>query len=175
MLVPSALQRFTTIFLFAGTHFCLCDRDFGTVNRLIRRADRIYLPEEYEEMIAASRKKRPFTVSSIGYKDIIDFKNWWSNFYKKTSKSTEKASVNFSVSHYIQFTYNSETPGYVTTSQFIGGFFSHTFKLIKPKVNPHLPSEKAYQEAVPDFRILLPYYFMESGQWWRWIKTCNNF
>lgn len=180
-------KRFTKIYHYfpvRGHSFLPCDRDFGTVKRLIRKADRIYLPEEYEEMIVAARTKTKFTLSSIGYKDIIDFKNWWSNFYKKTSKSTEKPSVNFSVSHYSQFVYNSETPGYVTTSQYIGGLISHTFQLIKPKVNPHLPSEKAYEEAVPvnekkiaDLKKILQYMSGETLEFYYHIiswKVAND-
>lgn len=151
LMTLAATKRFTKIchyFPIRGHSFLPCDRDFGIVKRVVRRSDRIYLPEEYEQMIVTCRKTKPFTVTNISYKDIIEFKNWWPNFYKKTCKSVGQEKVNFTVSNYRQFTYSSETPGYVTTSEFIGGFVSHTFKLIKPHVNPQIP-QKVYEEAVP--------------------------
>lgn len=150
LLTLAATKRFKKIchyFPIRGHSFLPCDRDFGTVKRVIRKYDRVYVPEEYYHMITSSRKTSPFSIDTVTYKDIFDFNNWWPNFYKKTCKSvTEKA--NFTVSQYRQFTYFSETPGYVTAYDFIGGFTSYTFKLMKPNVSPQLPTLKAYQEPV---------------------------
>nr|CAI5850995.1 unnamed protein product [Callosobruchus analis] len=172
LMTLTATKRFKKIvhyFPLRGHSFLPCDRDFGSIKRVIRRADRIYLPEDYEQMILSSRKVFPFTLTTIRYEDIIDFKNWWPHYYKKTTKSADEHRANFTISQYSQFTYTSDTPGYVTTSDFIGGFLSHTFYLIKPNMNPQIPIEKAYQEAVPintkkiaDLKQLLPYFFDET-------------
>lgn len=151
LLTLASSKRFKKIYHYfpiRGHSFLPCDRDFGTVKRLVRKSDRVYIPEEYETMISTCIKTKPFTVSTFTYNDILDFNNWWPNFYKKTSKSVEQKR-NFAVSQYRQFTYCSETPGYVTTHDFIQGIISHTFKLVKPNVNPEFPSLKAYQEPVP--------------------------
>ena len=84
-------KRFRTIFQYfpvRGHSFLPCDRAFGNVKRVIRRHDRIYLPEDYQHMIASSRKLKPFTVSVIKYTDVTDFKSWWPNYYKKNLQIT---------------------------------------------------------------------------------------
>nr|CAI5821873.1 unnamed protein product [Callosobruchus analis] len=98
-----ATKRFKKIvhyFPFRGHSFLPCDRDFGSIKRVIRRADRIYLPEDYEQMILSSRKVFPFTLTTIRYEDIIDFKNWWPHYYKKTTKSADEHRANFTISEY---------------------------------------------------------------------------
>lgn len=65
MLVSSG--RFDKIFQYfpvRGHSFLQCDRNFGTAKRLIRKKDRIYVPEEYNLMISTA-KKRGFSVTSI--------------------------------------------------------------------------------------------------------------
>ena len=152
LMTLASTKRFKKIFHYfpvRGHSFLPCDRDFGTVKRLVRKSDRVYLPNEYENMIIACRKNNPFTLTTIRHNDIFDFNNWWPNFYKKTCKSVEEKGVNFTVSQFRQFTYDSESPGYVTTFNFIGGCASYTFKLMKPNVEPQFPTEKAHQEPVP--------------------------
>lgn len=63
-----------------GHSFLPCDRDFGTVKRLVRKHDRIYIPEECETMIMSARKKIPFTVKEIRHHDILDLN------YKKRAR-----------------------------------------------------------------------------------------
>lgn len=157
LLALQATKRFNKIYHYfpiRGHSFLPCDRDFGCVKRIIRKHDRIYIPEEYEEMIISSRKKQPFTVKQIRHNDIIDFKNWWPADYKKTCSTLVRGDnprkENFAVSNYRQFLYDSSTPGYVTTWEHIDGFLSHTFKLLKQhKESPPLPNNVAYSEPVP--------------------------
>ncbi|KAB0805404.1 hypothetical protein PPYR_02374 [Photinus pyralis] len=141
LLALQATKRFNKIYHYfpiRGHSFLPCDRDFGCVKRLFKK-DRIYIPEEYEEMIISSRQKQPFTVKQIRYNDIIDFKNWWPADYKKTCsiliRGPTPRKETFAVSNYRQFLYESSTPGYVTTWEFIGGLKSHTFKLLKQHKN----------------------------------------
>lgn len=188
-LALAATKRFKIIhqyFPLRGHSFLPCDRDFGSVKRLIRRSDRIYLPEEYQQMIKESRKKLPFTVNSVSYNDIIDFKSWWPNFFKKSSKSIDpKSRDTFAVSQYKQFSYSCDTPGYVTVYEFIGGLRSQIFKLVKPNVDPILPNTLVYSEPVPinnkkivDIKNILQYippgetlgFYYHIVSW----KTCNK-
>lgn len=141
-------KRFKKIyhhFPIRGHSFLPCDRDFGSAKRLIRKCDRIYIPEEYQAMIKDSRKNMPFTIHIISYKDIIDFKNWWSSFYKKTCRNvSNKETGNFSISKYMQFIYDASYPGYVKCLDFIDGATSYSFKLLKQNQNPDIPTNKAY-------------------------------
>nr|CAH7745942.1 unnamed protein product [Callosobruchus chinensis] len=70
-------------FPIRGHSFLPCDRDFGSDKRVVTRNDHIYLPEEYQQMILGSRKVVPFSLTTIMFDDIIDFKNSWPQFYKK--------------------------------------------------------------------------------------------
>lgn len=146
-----ATKRFNKIYHYfpvRGHSFLPCDRDFGTLKRCVNRNDRVYIPEEYEQMIVECRKQKPFLVKTISNHDIVDYKNWWPRYYKKTCKSGDKLDT-FSVSKYRQFVYDSTTPGYVTASEFIDSFVAHTFKLLKSNVNPILPTKRVYNEPVP--------------------------
>lgn len=152
LLCLAASKRFRKIYQYfpvRGHSFLPCDRAFGNVKRVIRRHDRIYLPAEYEHMIESSRKLNPFTVSTITYKDVIDFKNWWPAYYKKTCKSVGPEKQAFAVSSYNQLIYDSSTPGYVSVSPYIGEHGTNIFKLVKPQANPTLPGEPAYKVPLP--------------------------
>nr|CAI5832624.1 unnamed protein product [Callosobruchus analis] len=151
-----ATKRFKKIFHYfpvRGHSFLPCDRDFGILKKLIRRCDRIYIPEEYQEVIASCRKNNSFTFKEITYKYIIDFKNWWPTSYKKTASMIQRpggSTETFTILKYRQFVYDSSSPGYVTTYEYIDGFISYTFKLLKQnKPSPALPEVQAYQEPVP--------------------------
>lgn len=155
LLSLQATKRFNKIYHYfpiRGHSFLPCDRDFACAKRNFRKNDRIYIPEEYEDLILTSRKRQPFTVKQIRYTDVIDFKNWWTDYYKKTcsTRGTGPNKETFAVSNYRQFLYESSNPGYVKTWEYIDGLNSHTFKLLKEHKNsPPLPNSKAYKEPVP--------------------------
>lgn len=172
-------------FPIRGHSFLPCDRDFGSAKRIIRRSDRIYLPEEYEVMIKDSRKKVPFTIKTVSFKDILDFKNWWPSCYKKTCRAVNNGHQdNFAVSKYMQFVYDASLPGYVKCFDYIDGLSSYIFKLIKPNHSPELPTNKAYSEPVPinqnkinDIKQIMRYIEGETLEFYYHITswtTCNN-
>ncbi|CAH1112109.1 unnamed protein product [Psylliodes chrysocephalus] len=141
-----ASKRFRKIYHYfpvRGHSLLPCDRDFGCLKRVIRKYNRIYFPENYENMKLSCRKLKPFGISTICYKDITDYKNWWPNHYKKTCQSSDNIKSKFTVSN------DSSTPGYVITSEYIGGLVSTTFKLVKPKADPTLPTAPAYSKILP--------------------------
>lgn len=86
LLALQATKRFKKIFHYfpiPRRSFLPCDRDFKTLKKLLRRGDRLYLPEEYQEIIVSCRKNNTFTFKEVTYEDILDFKNWWPVSYKK--------------------------------------------------------------------------------------------
>nr|CAH7725671.1 unnamed protein product [Callosobruchus chinensis] len=152
-MTTTATKRFKKIvhyFSVRGHSFLPCDTDFGSVKIVVRRNYRIYLPEEYEQMMLGSRKVLPFSLTTRKYDDISDLKTGGRNFIKKNIKAVDEPKANFTISQYNQFTYRSGTPGYLTTNDFIGSFLSYTFKLMKSNANPQIiPTEKTYIKAVP--------------------------
>ena len=70
-------------FPLRGHSFNDCDSDFATVKRRLRREDRIYTQDEYVNLIQGSSKTAKFAVHKVDGKEIIDFKKWWPQYYKK--------------------------------------------------------------------------------------------
>lgn len=146
--------RFETIthnFPVRGHSFSPCDRDFGSIKRLLRKVDRIYTPDEYGELMLKASVSGRFTIYHLTSDDVLSFKHWWPTSYKKTTNSAETSGREvprerkqpFKVSSYKQFLYSKDTQGQVEVKAFIGGF-SSTFTLLKTDSPPELPSEKAY-------------------------------
>src|SRR5277367_2379812 len=86
-------QRITHYFPIRGHSYLPCDRDFGLIKRFVRRADRVYVPDDYISMILGARKVTPFEVKRVETKDILDFKNWWPKYYKKDTLSIPEAAT----------------------------------------------------------------------------------
>nr|CAI5826138.1 unnamed protein product [Callosobruchus analis] len=113
----------------------------------------MYVPEEYENLILTSRKKQTSSVKHFPYNDIIDFKNWWPDYYKKTCCTLNQGDgckrETFAVSNYKRFLYESSSPGYVKTWEYIDGLHSNIIKLLKEhKEAPPLFNKGAYKGAV---------------------------
>lgn len=147
------IQRFRVVnvyFPVRGHSFLPCDRDFGVIKRVIRRLDRIYSPEEYNNIIRTAKKKQPlFEVKPIESEQIRDFKNWWPTFFKKTSTSVRsRPKQSFKISMYKHLIFKEEENGYLTGHASIDGINVDIFKLFKGG-NLMLPTEKAYSGKVP--------------------------
>lgn len=69
-----------------GHSFLQCDRDFGTAKRVTRKMDRVYTPDEYELLIASSRKDGGFSVRIIKNPEIVNYKDWWPLYLKKKNQ-----------------------------------------------------------------------------------------
>lgn len=69
---------------FRGHCYLFCDRNLSVIKRVVQRPDRIYSPNQYEEIICTGRKSNPpFEVKAIQSDDILNFKGWWSRYAKK--------------------------------------------------------------------------------------------
>ncbi|KAK9701744.1 hypothetical protein QE152_g30391 [Popillia japonica] len=130
-------------------------------------------------MILKARINRPFQFKTMTYQDIIDYKNWWPLYYKKTCKANETNNkVLFSVSKYRHFIYDVPTPGQVIAGEFIDGAFFSTFRLLKPNISPKLPNVKLYSEPVPinenkikNPKKILQYITAEDLEFWYHIVS----
>ena len=52
-------------------------------------SDRYYAVKNVIEMILTSTKEGKFNAGYMQIDDVLDFKNWWSNFNKKTTAPKE--------------------------------------------------------------------------------------
>lgn len=136
-----------------GHSFCPCDRDFGCIKRLIRKADRIYTPQEYIELILKASNSGRFTVHEVKTQEILNFKSWWPPYYKKSVSASDetagravpkKDKESFKISTYRHFMFSSHSPGKVVVREFINGLRQSTFTLLKCDKPPELPTTVAY-------------------------------
>lgn len=82
-------------------------QDFGVLKRIIKKHDRIYVPDEYYSIMANASPK--FSVFLMQTNQILEFAKWWPTYYKKTCLSNEsfgrkvpkERKVSFSVSTYV--------------------------------------------------------------------------
>ncbi|PSN53375.1 hypothetical protein C0J52_03822 [Blattella germanica] len=173
MLVAQGRFQFIThYFPIRGHSYLPCDRDFSMVKRKIRKMDRIYLLKEYAELIIESSKKMNFEVKIAKTEEVLNFKEWWPQFYRKNAISVETQGrathrnnkQHFHVTQFMQFCYSHETVGVVKVRSFIDGAEEHTFQLTEPSVIPPSPMSQAYQDNIPinekkmhDLRRFLPF------------------
>jgi hypothetical protein len=153
-------RRFEKIyhrFPIRGHSFLPNDRSFGTVKKVLKRRDRIYSVKEISEIICNSNKF--FSVSMVQTDQILNFKNWWTIFYKRNAVSTETQSnqvarsqkQQFLISQFMEFEFSSDMRGCTKTRPFIGCTIQeNTFDLKKSRLQtPSLPTEKAYTNLLP--------------------------
>lgn len=157
-----------------GHSFLPCDRDFALLKKNIKKCDRVYTIKEYVELILTSSRKRVFTVVVPDSEDIIDFKKWWPQFFKRNMLSSETTGtsvprdrkIHLKPSQFMHYTYSSDTPGPVVARYYINGAVLRHFRLLKPKANNlYLPTDLAYPEGripinkkkIDDIRKLLNY------------------
>lgn len=148
-------KRFKEIheyFPVRGHSFMPCDRTFGLIKRVIRKHDRIYVPDQYKELICKSKAKQPtFLVTDVCNEDIINFKSWWPVHFKKTTQSkpfgTPPTKVPFSISKFKQIVYR-KGDRFIECHEFIDSFVKYKFKLNKNE-NVPFPHERAYTTKIP--------------------------
>lgn len=147
--ITKRFKKINMYFPVRGHSFLPCDRNFGVIKRVVRNIDRIYSPEQYDEIIRGAKKTAPlFEVHQVKNEDIKDFKKWWPIYFKKTCKSlTQGSTESFKVSKYRHLTFKMEQPGYIDAKEFIDGAVSETFKLFKGG-NVILPCQHAYDGKV---------------------------
>lgn len=140
-----------------GHSFLPCDRDFAILKRKIKKSDRIYTLKEYVELIITSNKSlNRFTVVLPNSDDILNFKQSWPTYFKKTMLSNESLGRNikrdqkitFKISNFRHFIHLSEHDGIVITKEYIDGLLDHSFRLRNSNKDViTLPTRKAYPEG----------------------------
>lgn len=167
LLALTITKRFEQVSIYfpqRGHSFNDCDRDFATVKRKIRREDRIYTPQQYEDFIVSSSNSRKFNVKHVTHQDVADFKNWWPDYFKKKVLSSrsygkrvaKEQKVFFAVNNFYEFEFTNLEPGVARAKPFIDGLVDERFCLLKnisretPKLFiPDPASNPAYQDKIP--------------------------
>ncbi|KAL4131009.1 hypothetical protein QTP88_008369 [Uroleucon formosanum] len=145
-------ETITHFFPVRGHSFLPCDRDFGSIKRLLRKTDRIYTPQQYAQLIIENSRCGRFSIHKVQTDEILNFKNWWPSSYKKTVNSDETLRggihkddrISFKISSYKHFIFRHRLPGKVEVKTFINGLFSSMFTFRKTNQSPDLPTNKAY-------------------------------
>lgn len=146
-----------------GHSFSACDRDFGSIKRVLRKLDRIYTPEQYAELVLRASTNNRFKVHKLTTPEVLSFKTWWPAYYKKTAYSVETSTratpaskrQSFKISSYRHFFYNAEAKGRVVVSEFIDSPVTSTFSLLKTREPPNLPVEPAYPDGKVSYIFIL--------------------
>lgn len=87
---PTVSRPFANTYLSGGHSFLPNDRDFVIVKRNLGAYDRIYNLREYVQAIVnAPRDSRKFVVHLVQRSDILQFKTWWQNYYRRKVQATE--------------------------------------------------------------------------------------
>ncbi|PSN34606.1 hypothetical protein C0J52_22019 [Blattella germanica] len=124
-------QEIHQYFPVRGHSFLPCDRDFAIIKKAVHHHDRIYTPLQYNELIKNAKKKNPvFEVRAVETQQVLNYKEWWTPLFKKTTKSVQHR-ADFQISQYRQFIYRKDQKGFVDVFQYIGGLCSDLFKLSK--------------------------------------------
>lgn len=153
-------QEIDHMYPMRGHSFLPCDRAFGVLKRSLRRCERLYTPRQLVELIVQSSTVPDFfTVHMVTSEDILNFKQWWTRYYKKTALSLEtkdkrvprSQKVDFTISKFHHFNFikvDGNVP--VKCREFINGLTKHTFLL---KINNRgvvpLPDQHVYMDKIP--------------------------
>lgn len=153
------LKRFEEIqiyFPLRGHSFMPCDRDFGLIKRQLNKHERYYTVQEYIEIITkASKDPQKFSIVEVSRDLVFDYKNWWSDFYRRTCLSNESYGKNvprskkksFTISSFYHMTISSAEE--IVCREFINSFVSDTFRLRNTKRTITYPTTKVYTEKLP--------------------------
>ena len=76
-------RRMEHYYPVTGYSFLPCDSNFGDIKESLQKHDRIYVLSELTEIIVSSAKPQKFVVKKVKTSDIVKFKSWWQEYYKK--------------------------------------------------------------------------------------------
>lgn len=92
MCTLTTIGRFQTIdqyFPLRGHLFLSCDRDFSVIKRTLRKFDRVYSVKDYAAIILDSSAKKRFSLQLVQPWDLLNFKSWWPQYYKRNVHNFE--------------------------------------------------------------------------------------
>lgn len=157
------------IYLLRGHSFMPYDQNFGVTKRLLKKYDRIYDVHTYTEIIAKSSSASKFTVKEITTDDILNFKDWWPEHYKKIVTSEDQCKKKFGISEFHHFIFDKGKPGtVVANNNYINSLVKSKFKILRQtnkKREVKFSAIKAYpagkvpilETKIKDMKLLIRY------------------
>ncbi|KAL1493669.1 hypothetical protein ABEB36_009367 [Hypothenemus hampei] len=151
--------------------------------------DRMYIPDEYYNWIitASTSFKYSVRIISRASREILDYKNWWTVWYKKNTVSIESVTckipksqkTQFTIAKFNEFMFHSEYPGCIKARDFIDGLAIHTFVVRTSSRLPIMPKYSAYiSDIIPinikkinDIKKVMQYIPDEYAEFWNVL--CN--
>jgi len=85
-----------------GHSFLPCDRAFGLIEKNRRKLERIYLPEEYKELVKGTCKK--FHIIDVKQDMILNYSEHLKPLFKKTVTNKDKANFSIFSYRFIEYT-----------------------------------------------------------------------
>lgn len=122
-----------------GHSFLPCDRAFGFIEKKKRKLERIFLPEQYANLITETCKK--FSVIRVTQNMILNFAQHTNKLFKKNVTNRNKSSFSILKYRCMQYTTNG-----LFASISVNSTAKKCFILHKPniKLSLPLPSQKLY-------------------------------
>jgi len=122
-----------------GHSFLPCDRAFGLIEKKIRKLERVFLPEEYKNLITTTCKK--ISVVPVHQDMILNYADHTKNFFKKNVTNRNK--VKFSILSYRYMEYTDEGL-YASISVNSTAKENFILQKINTQLSLTLPSQKLY-------------------------------
>jgi hypothetical protein len=160
----NTLKRIVLRFLQSGHSFNQCDRDFASVENVVRRQQSIFTPTEIIEIMKTARVEKPFEVSRMKGKDFFSAEKLLQNITKREKDMETGYKVSWLETHeivlsreypfYLYLNYDVTenkffTLNYTKTSK--GEVTSEDWKKIELSLsNPE--GRKLSKEKIKDFR-----------------------
>ncbi|KAI4463263.1 dna-directed rna polymerases i ii and iii subunit rpabc2 [Holotrichia oblita] len=151
-----------------GHSFLPCDRSFGLIEKEKRRKEVVYTPKGWIDLVRMTSKT--FTVIEVSQDMILNFREHFKGFMKKSVTNKEKEK--FSISKYRVFKYEKTSVVKCSVSTGLTLFSDFAFK--KSSAPYSLPSEKLYhsyplpikQKKLQNVRSLAEAYVPKNDQWY---------
>lgn len=151
-----------------GHSFLPCDRAFGLIEKNRRKLERIYLPDEYKELVRSTCKK--FYIIDVTQDMILNYSVHFKPLFKKTVTNRDK--VHFSILSYrfIEYTqrglYASISVHSTAKDHFILQKTNTTLSLPEPTSLLYDGSLKIKQAKLKDVSDLASKYVPADCQWY---------
>lgn len=75
-------KHITHTFPVRGHSFLPCDRDFGITEKKKRKMERVYIPEQWIELIEGARRRNPFDIVRMSMSTVLNYQSHLPQYFK---------------------------------------------------------------------------------------------
>lgn len=125
-----------------GHSFMPCDRAFAQIEKVKRRKEYVYVPEQWYDIVSSASKN--FSVVRVQQEMLLDFKRTLQPFFKRVIRNTTDS---FRISRYRKFIYEGRE---LSVSPEQNSLFFSKFCLFKSvHIQPNINATRLYDSALP--------------------------